>query len=73
MYGIRPDGRGDVCASARLAMRLPDDAFKSVRTDLAPLLASKTPAVQLAAMTCFARRKDPAAGPVILAKLRAHG
>jgi HEAT repeat protein len=57
-------------AALRLAMRLPDDAFASIHDDLAPLLGAKDEAVCLEAITCFARRKDPLAGPPILRLMR---
>jgi len=45
-------------AALKLAMRLPDDAFATIRSDLVPLISSKDDGVRLEAITCFAKRKD---------------
>jgi beta-lactamase regulating signal transducer with metallopeptidase domain/protocatechuate 3,4-dioxygenase beta subunit len=53
-----------------MAMHLPDEAFKAIRSDLLPLLRSKTNGVEYSAIKCFAGRKDLAVGPVLLEKLQ---
>jgi hypothetical protein len=58
-------------AAINLAMRLPVDEFRSIRTDLLPLLGSEAHNVKFVAMTCFAKRKDAVVGQMILAMLKA--
>ena len=57
-------------AALTLALRLPDEAFATVRPDLAPFLSAKDEGLGLQAITCFARRKDTQAGPAILRLLK---
>jgi HEAT repeat protein len=57
-------------AARTLAMHLADDAFASIRSDLAPLLSSEDNRLCLEAITCFAKRKDFLAGPPILRLLK---
>jgi len=57
-------------AAAYMARKLPNDAFRSVREQLLPLLRDEDEAVRMGALQSFARQKDPAAGPVILELLR---
>jgi hypothetical protein len=57
-------------AALMLALRLPDDVFAGLSTDLAPLLFSKDARLCLEAVTCFARHKNPLAGPPLLGFLK---
>jgi hypothetical protein len=53
-----------------LAEHLPADAFALARPDLLPFLWAPDDQLRLNAITCFARHKDPAAGPPLLAFLK---
>lgn len=53
-------------AALYLAIRLSDEAFRKIRSDLVPLLSAKDEKLRLEALTTFTRHKDLAAGPFIL-------
>jgi hypothetical protein len=57
-------------AALQLAMRLPGKAFAAARPALAPLIESPDIGIRLQAITCFAKRKDLLAGPLILGFLQ---
>jgi len=57
-------------AAAYMTKNLPNDAFKTVRERLLPLLRDKDEVVRLEALVSFAHQKDLVTGPIILGLLR---
>ncbi|TWU37855.1 Methicillin resistance mecR1 protein [Novipirellula aureliae] len=56
--------------AAHMFPKLPEASFKKVRNELLPLLNDQDDKVRFYALLSFAKRKDLAAGPVILETLR---
>jgi hypothetical protein len=56
--------------AAHMVAKLPEASFKEARSGLLPLLSDKDEQVRYYALLSFGRRKDLAAGPVILEALR---
>ncbi len=56
--------------AARLGSKLPAGSFGAIRKSLLPLLNDRDEAVRFAALSCFSKQKDLAAGPIILKLLR---
>ncbi len=57
-------------AAAYMTRNLPNDAFKTVREQLLPLLGDEDEVVRLEALLSFAHQKDLVTGPIILELLR---
>lgn len=56
--------------AAHMAAKLPEASFQEARSGLLPLLKDTDEQVRYYALLSFGKRKDPAAGPVILEALR---